>query len=139
MHTKRLCILLAIFIITSCASSTPVATIDLPAAEPDKGLVIFYRMSSMKGKAMRFYISYEGGLICQLLSGTLLHKHLEPGKHSFATQGVSLDGVDSITVNVEAGKTYYFKGSILWGWPAGRPKFAQVSEAEAQADLAKPK
>ncbi len=137
MYTKRLYILLAIFVITSCASSTPVATTDLPAAEPDKGLVIFYRMSSMSGKTMRFDISYEGGSIGQLLSGTVLHKQLEPGKHSFSTQGVSVDGADSITVNIEAGETYYFKGRILPGWPAGRPKFSQVTESEAQKGLAK--
>ncbi len=137
MHTKKLIILLAVFVITSCASSTPVATADLPTAEPGKGLAIFYRMSSMSGGAMRFDISDEEGSIGQLLNGTVLHKQLEPGEHSFSTQGLSVDGVDSITVNVEAGKTYYFKGSVLPGWPTGRPKFAQVTESEAQKDLAK--
>lgn len=75
----------------------------------------------------------------QLLSGAILYKYFDPGEHKFTVQSVSLDGFDSVTVNLEAGKIYYFKGSILWGWPAGRPKFAQVSEAEAQAqaDLAK--
>jgi len=137
MNARILKILLASLIIASCASSPPTLTANLPAANPDKGLVIFYRMSSFKGKAIRFNISHNEGMVGQLLSGTTLHKYFEPGEHTFTVQGVSLDGFDSVTVNLEAGEIYYFKGSILWGWPAGRPKFAQIPEAEAQADLAK--
>ena len=33
----------------------------------------------------------------------------------------------------------YVKGEILWGWPAGRPKFTRMSDSEAQGDLAKMK
>jgi len=137
MYAKILKILLASLVITSCATSVPTLTANLPTANPDKGLVVFYRMSSFKGKAIRFNISHNEGTVGQLLSGTTLNKYFEPGEHSFTVQGVSLDGLDSVTVNLEAGKIYYFKGSILWGWPAGRPKFAQIPEEEALADLAK--
>ena len=34
---------------------------------------------------------------------------------------------DAITLNVEAGKTYYVKGEMLMGVSAGRPKFTQMS------------
>ena len=49
----------------------------------------------------------------------------------------SFDGQDSITVNVTAGQTYYLKGEIKWGWPAGRTKFSSMPESSGQAELAK--
>ena len=126
---------LVFIVIASSAFSPAVLTASLPAAKPDQGLVIIYRVSAFKGKAVRFNVNHAEGTLGQLLSGTYLYKHLEPGAHSFFVQGVSLDGQDSISVNVEAGKTYYIKGEVLMGWPAGRPKFRQMSESEALADL----
>ena len=124
------------FMIISLSVFPPTAfTASLPTAKPDKGLVIFYRVSAFKGKAVRFNLNHAEGTLGQLLSGTYLYKYLDPGTHSFFVQGVSVDGQDSITVNVEAGKTYYVKGEVLMGWPAGRPKFTQMSESAALADL----
>ena len=126
---------LVFIVIALSAFSSPALTANIPAAKPDKGLVVFYRMSAFKGKAVRFNVNHAEGTLGQLLSGTYLYKYLEPGTHNFFVQGVSLDGQDSITVNVEAGKTYYIRGEVLMGWPAGRPKFTQMSEPEALKDL----
>ena len=135
MHRKNLGAFLIPMIMALSVYSTPAFTASLPTAKSDQGLVIFYRVSAFKGKAVRFNVNHAGGTLGQLLSGTYLYKYLDPGTHSFFVQGVSLDGQDSITVNVEAGKTYYVKGEVLMGWPAGRPKFTQMSESEALADL----
>jgi len=87
---------------------------------------------------MRFEITDTAkGSIGFLSNGTFLHQDLEPGNHTFTVRAPSVNGQDSITLNVEAGKIYYVKGEILWGWPAGRPKFAQMSESQAKADLEK--
>jgi len=51
----------------------------------------------------------------------------------FTLRGFSL----SLMPTLEAGQTVYIQGEILWGWPAGRPKFTRMSDAEAQAQLAK--
>lgn len=51
----------------------------------------------------------------------------------FALRGFSL----SLMPTLEAGQTVYIQGEILWGWPAGRPKFTRMSDAEAQAHVAK--
>ena len=53
---------------------TPVLASGLPEIEPDKGLVVFYRMSSFKGGAIRFNLNHSEGNIGQLLSGTYLYK-----------------------------------------------------------------
>lgn len=138
MHTKRLSIFLISSVVALIAFSAPALTAELPTAQPDKALIIFYRNSSIKGKAIRFEINDSGKRsIGTLRSGTIIHEYLEPGEHTFMVRSPSVDGQDSITLNVEEGKIYYVKGEILWGWPAGRPKFIQKSESEALADLGK--
>ena len=116
----------------------PVLSDNSPAAQPEKGQVIFYRPGRAKGAAMRFEIQDSSkGSIGILSNGTVIRKDLEPGHYTFSVRAPSVDGSDSITINVEPGKAYYVKGEILWGWPAGRPKFTRMSDTHAQADLAK--
>jgi len=98
-------------------------------AGPGQGLVVFSRKSSMKGKAIRFNLEQDGRPIGQLLSGTTLEFPLPPGNYTFSVSAPSLDGQDVINISVEAGKTYHVTGKILWGWPAGRPKFGGVTES----------
>ncbi|WP_455197027.1 DUF2846 domain-containing protein [Kaarinaea lacus] len=120
--------------------STPVFSDNTPMAQPDKGQVVFYRPSRAKGAAIRFEINNNAkGSIGQLSNGAIIQTELDPGEHSFSVRSPSVDGQDSITINVESGKTYYVKGEILWGWPAGRPKFTRMSESDAQADIEKMK
>jgi hypothetical protein len=119
---------------------TPVFSDNTPMAQPDKGQVVFYRPSRAKGAAIRFEINNNAkGSIGQLSNGAIIQTELDPGEHSFSVRSPSVDGQDSITINVESGKTYYVKGEILWGWPAGRPKFTRMSESDAQADIEKMK
>lgn len=138
MSTKRLSSFLISLVLIFSGFSSPVFSAGLSAVKPDKGLVVFYRVQKMKGAAIRFEINDSAkGSIGFLSNGTKLQKDLEPGNHTFTVRAPSVDGQDSITISVEAGKTYYVKGEILWGWPAGRPKFARMSDPEAQSDLAK--
>ena len=94
----------------------------------------------MKGAAIRFEINDSSkGTIGLLSNGTLIYRDLDPGNYTFTVRTPSVDGQDSITITAEAGKIYYVKGEILWGWPAGRPKFTRMSDSEAQSDLSKMK
>lgn len=134
MNSKKIKTFLVLLIAAMSAWTTSALTADIPQAKPDKGLVIFYRVSSFKGGAIRFNLNHSEGSIGQLLSGTFLYKYLDPGEHSFWSQAISQD---SITLNVEAGNTYYVKGDVRMGVFAGRPKFTQMPESQAKADLAK--
>jgi len=107
-------------------------------AGPGQGLVVFNRKSSMKGKAIRFNIEQDGRPIGQLLSGTSIEVPLAPGSYNFTVQAPSLDGQDFLTINVEAGWTYYVEGKILWGWPTGRPKFQLASSSPGPAAASAP-
>lgn len=133
MNIKKANTFLVLLIVATIVWATPILTADIPQAKSDKGLVIFYRLSSFKGGAIRFNLNHSEGLIGQLLSGTFLYKYLDPGEHTFWSQVISQD---KITLNVEAGKTYYVKGDVRMGVYAGRPYFTQMPESQAKADLA---
>lgn len=58
---------------------------------------------------------------------------VSPGQHTLWSQVISQDAV---TLDVEAGKTYYVKGDVRMGVYAGRPKFTRMPDDQAQSDLA---
>ena len=140
MKINRLNLFLATLVIALSSFSSPALTATIPAAKPDKGLVVFYRPSRAAGAAIRFEIYEDSkGSLGMLSNGTIIQTDLEPGDYIFSVRSLSVDGRDVITVKVEANKVYYIKGETLWGWPVGRPKFSRVSDSEAQADLGKMK
>jgi hypothetical protein len=127
-------VLIACLAMTFALVSEKSTSAQIPEPDPDKGLVVFYRVANFKGGAVRFNVQHSDGVIGTLTSGSYLYKYLEPGQHTFWSQVISQD---SITLTVEAGKIYYVEGETKLGIYAGRPRFTQVSEAQAQADLAK--
>jgi hypothetical protein len=138
MKTIRLNVFLVTLVIALTGFSPPVFTASIPAAKPDKGLVVFYRPSRAKGAAIRFEIfDVAHGSLGQLTNGTIIHRDLDPGSYTFKTSAPSVSGEDTIVINVEAGKTYYVKGDIIVGWPTWRPIFRRVSESEGKSDLEK--
>jgi len=126
--------------IVAIATVPAIGSIVLAAdVKPGEGLVVFSRKKAMKGKAIKFNIEQDGRPIGQLRSGTTLEVSLAPGSYNFTVRAPSLDGQDFLTLDVQSGKIYRVKGKILWGWPAGRPKFEFISESTsptspAQAD-----
>jgi hypothetical protein len=105
---------------------TSMATSDIAAP---KSLI----RGAFSGAAIRFNLNHAEGFMGQLLNDTWLYKPVEPGAQTFWSQVISQD---SITISVEAGKTYYVKGVVKMGVLAGRPTFVQVSEPEGLKDLA---
>ena len=108
-----------------------------PSVEDGKGLVLLYRMSKAKGAAIGFNLRSSSGFSGNLSNGSWLFEQVEPGQYTYSVSSPSFDGQDSITVNVATGQTYYLKGEIKWGWPAGRTKFSSIPESSGQAELAK--
>jgi hypothetical protein len=116
----------------------PVWSATVPSAKPDKGLVVFYRLKKAKGAAIRFEINDAGAKsLGNLSNGSMIHEYLEPGQHTFRARSPSVDGSDSITLEVAAGEVIYGQGEILWGFPAGRPKFSRKPDSQALADIQK--
>ncbi len=97
-----------------------------------KALVVFYRPSKFSGGAIRFNIQHTDGPVGQLAGGTVIQKVVNPGANTFWAQAVS---GDRITIQAEAGKTYYVRGEVRGGIAAGRPKFTQVPESQARGEM----
>ena len=133
-----LVLVVPVFSLLATVSFSPVFAASIPQAQPDKALVVFFRAKKAKGAALRFQISDgTGKALGDLSNGSTFHVYLEPGQHTFKVRAPSLDGSDSVTLNLAAGETQYLQGEILWGWPTGRPKFTNVSEATAKTAIKK--
>lgn len=133
MKRKATSIFLSLLLLLAGTWSATANSANIPEVGPDQGLVVFYRPSSFKGGGIRVGVNHAEGMVGQLVNGTYLHKFLAPGAHTFWSQVISQD---TITVNVEAGKTYYVLAEVRIGVYAGRPKFTLVSEAQAMSALA---
>ena len=133
MKRKATGVFLSLLVLFAGAWSPTANSANIPEVGPDQGLVVFYRPSSFKGGGIRVGVNHAEGLVGQLGNGTYLYKFLSPGAHTFWSQVISQD---TITVNVEAGKTYFVLAEVRMGVYAGRPKFTLVSEAQASSALA---
>jgi len=134
MNSKKANTFLVLLIVAMSAWSTPALTAEIPQEQPDKGLVVFYRLGKFGGQAIRFNIIHPEGVIGKLLSGTVLYKYFDPGPQTFYSKVIS---EDAITVNVEAGKIYYVRGDVKMGVVVGRPNFTLMSESQARSEIAK--
>ena len=127
MRSKLLKLLFCVLI-----AGPPIAVDNVAVAQeagPGEGLVIFKRADKFAGKAIRFNININGAPGVQLLAGSAIRKALPAGTYEFSVYTPSLDGQDSITINVQEGWTYEVEGTVLMGWPAGRAKLRLVSES----------
>ena len=133
MKTKRVSVLLGILACTMFA--LPVTADEAPEKTPETGTVIFYRTRNVKGSAIGLNITGgTDGTIGVLKNGTKIIKTLPVREFTFVVNSPSIAGRDSVTIHVEAGKTYYVKGQTLMGWPAARPKFTLMDEAKGKAE-----
>ena len=133
MNQQSIKFLLVLAFVSANLWISSVRSAELPRLEAGKGMVVFYRLGKFGGGAIRFNLNHAEGSMGQLSNDTWLYKSVEPGEHTFWSQVISQD---SITISVEAGRTYYVKGVVKMGLVVGRPTFTQVSEQEGLKDLA---
>ena len=133
MKTRKVSILFSILACTILILTVK-AEEEVKKSSPN-GTVIFYRIRNMKGGAIRLSITGgDSGTVGVLTNGSKIVKKLPVGEFTFMVNSPSIAGQDSVTINVEAGKTYYVKGKALMGWPAARPKFTLMDEAKGKAE-----
>lgn len=134
---KILVLLLATLVTLTGIGTGPVLAADLPKAQSDKGLVVFYRAKSMKGGAVHLLIRTSEGAAGNLTNGSMFYHYYEPGQRTFDVSTPSVAGSDLISLDIKAGQAYYIRGEILMGWPVGRPKLSQESESAARKAVSK--
>lgn len=82
------------------------------------GTVIFFRPSKFVGAAIGFKVRENGRELGKLRNGKYFVLQVAPGVHQYEVQG---EAKDMLTLEVEAGETYYVQGVLGVGIVAGRP------------------
>ncbi|MEN3746291.1 hypothetical protein TPR58_03865 [Sphingomonas sp. HF-S3] len=109
----------------------------IAAAPADKAQVVFWRPGTLIGGAMGCTVREGEGAqevqVARLGAGKYAVLFAEPGKHVFWTTG---EATDRMTMELEAGETYFVRCSIGMGFMSGR---AQVSPSDRDAFAKKAK
>jgi len=113
------------------ASAAPAAT---AAAADSQATIVFFRPSHFAGGAIGFIVREGTAELGKLRSGTYFVAHVAPGAHQYV---VHSEAKDTLSMEVEAGQTYYVIGSISVGFLAGRPNIAPSDAAAYEAVKAK--
>lgn len=120
------------------ATSAPAAGNGLIGAPAEgMGQVVFFREKKFTGAAVKYKVREGETELGKLGSGTYFVASVAPGTHQYT---VHSEAKDVLTLEVEAGETYYVLGSITMGFMAGRPNLSPSDEAafNGMADDLKP-
>ena len=91
-----------------------------------KGQIVFFREKKFAGSAIRYKVREGDTELGKLSSGSYFVLPVEPGTHQYT---VHSEAKDILTLEVEAGETYYVVGSITMGFLAGRPNLSPSDQA----------
>lgn len=129
---RLLALALAAFLLTGCAGVQRHTERPRPQPETGKGLVYFFRPSAFLGGGVQIEVSDGSTTIGALQSGTYFFYQASSGPHQF---GASTEATNTITIDVEAGKTYYVEGTIGMGLLVGHGHLKQVDSSVGEQEL----
>lgn len=137
---KLLGIIFCLLVLSGCAKM-PVkgdyTVLDAPPvieADAETGLVYFLRESAFMGGGITYFIWEDQEKIGLLRSGSYFIHKAKSGQHTYWAE---TEAKTHLTLNVDAGKTYYVLGGVSMGVWAGRPSLEVVTEGVAQGMLPK--
>ena len=108
----------------AAATATTNGKVGAPAE--GKGQIVFFRPSKFTGAAIGFKVREGETELGKLRSGKYFIASVEPGTHEYT---VHSEAKDVLTMEVEAGETYYVQGTITMGFMAGRPNLSPSDQA----------
>lgn len=91
-----------------------------------KGQIVFFRPSKFAGAAVGFKVREGSTELGKLRSGKYFVASVDPGTHEYT---VHSESKDLLTMEVEAGETYYVQGTLTMGLMVGRPNLSPSDEA----------
>lgn len=109
---------------TAAPATTAAGKIGAP--EAGKAQIVFFRPSKLTGAAIGFKVREGETELGKLRSGKYFVASVEPGTHQYT---VHSEAKDVLTMEVEAGETYYVQGTITMGFMAGRPNLSPSDQA----------
>src|SRR5262245_36223309 len=138
MHSIAKLAGVALLIATSAGAQETGSTTPAPeATAADQATIIFFRPKKMVGALIGFKVredSTEGKELGKLRNGTYFEVKVAPGTHRYV---VHSEAQDVLTMEVEAGETYYVQGTLGMGVVAGRPNIAPSDQAAFDSIKAK--
>ncbi|TKZ21311.1 hypothetical protein FAP39_06095 [Shimia litoralis] len=107
----------------------------VPAPEPGKGLIVFYRGGSTAGNAVRFDIADQNGnIVAHMQRGAVQPVSVSPGAHEFSVPDANnTSGV----IDIKAGETIFIESYIDAATFAGKLQFRVVPEKRALKTIGK--
>jgi hypothetical protein len=113
-------------------TATPAAAPSAAAAPANAGTgtVIFFRPKRFAGSAIGFIVREGTTELGKLRNGNYFSIQAPAGVHHYV---VHSEAKDELTVEVEAGETYYVVGAVGVGFLAGRPNIAPSDAATYEA------
>lgn len=114
-----------------CDPATPITLAQPPAG---KGQVVFYRKPLFSLVPFN-WIAREGKAeICEMQAGAYCVAIVDPGTHTYE---VHSEAKNDLTLEVDAGETYYVLGGISMGLIVNHPTIAPAQKIEFDAISAK--
>lgn len=115
-------VLLVVLLIAGCATTGPQyqAATDVPA---DRALVYVYREAGFVGGGLSYMVRANDVEISTLPAGGYFVYHAVPGEIEFSAK---TEARTSVTIDAEAGRTYYIKGTVGVGVFVGHPHLTVV-------------
>ncbi len=109
--------------------------ISIPTPAENKAQIVFFRPKKFAGSAVGFKVREGEVELGKLRNGNYFVVEVEPGKHVYT---VHSEAKDLLNVEVEAGETFFAKGTISMGAFVGRPNLAPSNENEFRGEKLKP-
>lgn len=104
-----------------------------PEAPADKAMIYVVR-PTMMGNKIQTKLAVDGHWVGVNRGNNYFYFTLDPGTHYFCSQA---ENHSVLSLQVEAGKTYYLQQKITMGLMKARNKLVAVDAAKGQEDLAK--
>jgi len=109
---------------STTGSSTPATDVAPPPA--GSATVVFFRPSKFLGAAVGFIVREGKMELGKLRSGKYFVLQVAPGKHTYE---VHSEATDRLTIDADAGETYYIEGEIGVGVLVGHPHIKPSDKA----------
>jgi len=120
----------------SDAAAKPAASglVEIPAPPPGKGEVVFYRKPLFSLIPFNWIVREGTTEVCEMVAGTYCIAPADPGTHTYE---VHSEVKNDLTLEVDAGETYYVIGGISMGLVVNHPNISPAQKSEFDSISAK--
>jgi hypothetical protein len=119
---------------TAKAPAEAMTPVQLPPPVGGKGQVVFYRKNMVSLIPFNWIVREGKTEICEMVAGTYCVAAIDPGTHTFE---VHSEATNRLTLEIDAGETYYVIGGISMGFVVNHPNISPAQRVDFDALSAK--